>query len=788
MQCPDFNNEIVLLDGAFGTMLQKKGLKPGEAPDLLNLTSPELVTSIHQEYVEAGSQIVLANTFGSNREKLAGSGHSVEEVIRAAIANAKKAAADRAAVALDIGPCGQLLEPMGTLPFEEAVDLFAEMVKAGVKAGADLIVIETMSDLYETRAALLAAKENSSLPVLVTMTFEEDGRTFTGCSLESMAATLEGLQADAIGLNCSTGPAEMTALLKKLTTLTRLPVIAKPNAGFPDPRSGHYHMGPEEFAALLAPLREAGVRLFGGCCGTTPECIAALAEALQDRTPVLQEVKADSAVCTPQTFVPIDQVRIIGERINPTGKKRFQQALKEKDLDYIVSVGLSQQEAGADILDVNVGMPGIDEEEMLPAVVKKLQSVLDIPLQLDSSSPTALEKALRVYNGKPAVNSVNGKKEVLDALLPVIRKYGAAVVGLTMDEEGIPDSAKKRVDIAKRIVQAAAEHGIPAYDVWIDALSLTVSAQQNQAMETLKAIRQLKQETDCHFVLGVSNISFGLPNRPLLGAAFLQQAMEEGLDLPIINPNQKEMADAVAAWKVLHCEDEGAAKYIERFAGENSVSAPSAAPETSLSLEEAIARGLKSEAAALAREELKYRKELDIVESILIPALDRVGADYESGKLFLPQLLSAAGAAQSVFEVLKTSLSEKGEESVKKGPVILATVQGDIHDIGKNIVRTVLENYGFAVIDLGRDVAPETVLQAVRDNEARLCGLSALMTTTLPAMEKTVQVLRREAPWCQTVVGGAVVTEDYARDIQADYYAKDARATAEIARKVFQDA
>ena len=778
-------NDILILDGAMGTVLQQRGLPPGGQPELLNLTEPELLDSVYQEYADAGSQVVYANTFGANGLKLQRTGHSVDEIVTAAVTIAKQAVAGLGVrVALDMGPLGELLEPMGSLPFERAYELFREMAVAGEKAGADLVAIETMTDLYEAKAALLAVKENTDLPVLVTMSFDETGRTFTGCTVASMARTLEGLGADAVGLNCSLGPDKLAPLLAELCRNTRLPVVAKPNAGLPDPVDGHYDMGPEAFVEALLPCLDAGVTIFGGCCGTSPEYIRRLAQALNGKKPVPRTYDAVSFVCSPVTPCRVDGVRVIGERINPTGKKRFQQALLEYDLDYILDVGVQQEDAGADILDVNVGFPGVNEVEMLPRVVKKLQSTISLPLQLDSSNPDALEAGLRVYNGKAAVNSVNGEPEVLDRILPIIKKYGASVVGLTLDKNGIPQTAEGRVAIARRILDAALSYGIPREDLWIDCLTLTVSAQQDQAVETLKAVETVHRELGLQTVLGVSNISFGLPNRPLITQNFLIQAMHAGLTLPIINPNQKEMLDAVAAFRVLSGEDRECRTYVARFTGEPALvqAAPAAG---SLTLDDAIIRGLKAEAGKLAKAALETEDELSLVEGHLIPALDRVGEGYEQGKVFLPQLLSAAQAAQSVFEVIRVSIAQKGGAPVKKGRLVIATVKGDIHDIGKNIVKTVLENYGYEVLDLGRDVSPETILKAVQEQDIRLVGLSALMTTTLPAMEETIRLLQTLPEPPITFVGGAVVTPEYARQMGADYYARDARQSVEIARKVF---
>lgn len=785
MRSDFFKDTIVILDGAMGTVLQQRGLPPGGQPELLNLTDPNLMRSIYQDYIDAGSQVIYTNTFGANGLKLAHAGRSVAEVIGAAVRVAREAAAGTdVRVALDIGPLGELLEPMGSLPFERAYDLFREMAEAGASAGADLAVIETMTDLYEAKAALLAVKENTELPVFVTMSFDESGRTFTGCTVSSMARTLEGLGADAIGLNCSLGPDQLAPLLAEICRNTRLPVIAKPNAGLPDPVDGHYDMGPEAFVQALMPCLEAGVTIFGGCCGTSPAYIRQLRGALSGKRPAPRTYDAVSFICSPVVPCRVDGVRVIGERINPTGKKRFQQALLEDDLDYILDVGVQQEDAGADILDVNVGFPGVDEVSMLPRVVKKLQSAISLPLQLDSSNPDALEAGLRVYNGKAAVNSVNGEPEVLARILPIIKKYGASVVGLTLDKNGIPQTAEGRVAIARRILDAALSHGIPKEDLWIDCLTLTVSAQQEQAVETLRAVRTVHEELGLQTVLGVSNISFGLPNRSLITQNFLIQAMGAGLTLPIINPNQREMLDAVAAFRVLSGEDGECRAYVSRFTGEPSISQAPSGPGSSLTLDDSIIRGLKTEAGKLAKQALETEDELSLVEHHLIPALDKVGEGYEQGKVFLPQLLSAAQAAQSVFEVIRSSVAQKGGVPVKKGRLVIATVKGDIHDIGKNIVKTVLENYGYEVVDLGRDVPPETILETVQEQDIRLVGLSALMTTTLPAMEETIRLLQTLPQPPIFFVGGAVVTPEYAKQMGADYYAKDARQSVEIARKV----
>ena len=772
--------KLIFLDGAMGTMLQRAGLQPDEAPELAALRHPEMLAAIHRQYVEAGADIVYANTFGANRRKLQKLGATVEEVVTASIRAAKKACEGTSArVALDVGPLGELLEPLGTLPFESAADMFAEIVRAGVKAGADLIAIETMTDLQEARAALIAAKENSDLPVIVTMSFEESGRTFTGCTAAAMALALTGLGADAIGVNCSLGPTQLLPILREIMAHTHLPVIAKPNAGLPDPVDGHYDLSPEDFAGAMAQAVAAGVSVVGGCCGTSPAYICALHDQVKAMTPGERDIVHESAVCTATKAVTVDGVRVIGERINPTGKKRFQQALLAGDLDYIVDVAIQQEDAGADILDVNVGYPGVDEVTMLPQVVRKLQEATSLPLMLDSTNPQALEAGLRVYCGKAAVNSVNGDPAILDRILPIVKKYGAAVVGLTLDESGLPKTADERVAIAERILTAVERIGMPREDLWIDCLTLTVSAQQEQAAETLEAIARVRAELGLQTVLGVSNISFGLPNRPLMTQAFLLQALYAGLTLPIMNPCQKEMMDAVAAHRVLSGEDAGCGAYVARFAHAAAPAAALAAPST-MTLEDAIIRGLKADASRLAREAIAATNGLTLVETVLIPALDKVGADYEAGKAFLPQLLSAAQAAQAVFAVIQEGM---GGSDVRKGKVVIATVKGDVHDIGKNIVRTVMANYGYEIIDLGRDVPAEAIVEAVTREGIRLVGLSALMTTTLPAMEETVRQLNALPQPPAIMLGGAVVTQDYA-DRLGCHYAKDAKAAVEVARRV----
>ena len=782
----------VLLDGGMGTMLQARGLKLGEYPELAALEHPDWLLDIHRAYVAAGSQILCANTFGANREKLRRTGRTVEEVIPPSIALARQAAGGRALVALDLGPIGQLLEPTGSLDFETAVDIFAQEVRAARDAGADLVMVETMTDLQECRAALLAVKENSDLPVMVSLTYEERGRTFLGHSPAAAALTLEGMGADAIGVNCSLGPREMPPLVEELTKWTTLPIAVKPNAGLPDPGGAGYDITAEEFADAMAALTQLGVKCYGGCCGTTPDYIAKLARALEGRTIRAIPRSVPAAVCCPTGVVPIDRVRVIGERINPTGKKRMKEALRLGDVDFMLGQALEQLQAGADILDVNVGLPEIDEGAMMERVVKALQGVADAPLQLDSTRPEVLERALRVYCGKAIVNSVNGDEESWSAILPLVKKYGAAVVGLTLDKNGIPHSTQARLDIARRILDAALSYGIRREDVYIDCLTLTVSAEQEGAAQTLEALERVHRELGLKTVLGVSNISFGLPARPLINQNFLTMAMTKGLDLPILNPNVDTMMAAVRSYHLLMNIDREARDFIAAYGGAavtTSIEGPRetqpAAQAGQKDLGAVVAAGLRGEAAAATRALLEQKDPMEIVDQVLIPALDQVGADFEAGRVFLPQLIQSAGAAQAAFEVIRAQMPARPEgEQGDKGPIVLATVKGDIHDIGKNIVKVLLENYGYTVIDLGKDVDPEAVVTAARERGAPLVGLSALMTTTLPSMEETIARLRAAGLPCQVVVGGAVLTAEYAQKIGADFYARDAKQSVDVARQV----
>ena len=811
MQASELFNQpnTILLDGGMGTMLQAAGMKLGTRPEDLNLENPELIRSIHAKYAAAGSRVVNANTFGASPHKLADSKYTLEEVITAGIANCKQAVAPYGAlVTLDVGPLGELLEPSGTLAFEDAVAEYGRIVRAGVAAGADILYFETFTDLYEMKAALLAAKENSTLPIMASMSFEANGRTFTGCTVESFAATARGLGANAVGINCSLGPKEIFPMAKRLAEAVPgdFPVFVKPNAGLPRADGSGYDITPQLYAMQMKPYRELHLFAAGGCCGTTPEFIQMLNGVFADCKPGRPEHPMLSVICSPVDCVNVDGITVVGERINPTGKKRFQQALRDGDMNYILEQAVSQAEAGAQILDVNVGAPGVDEPARMEQVVKALQSVVSLPLQLDSSHAEALERGLRVYNGKPIVNSVNGEPEVLEKVLPLCKKYGAAVVGLAIDERGIQPKAEDRVAIARRIKKAALEAGIPQEDIYIDCLTLTASAQQEDVLATVQALHTCKTELGVRTILGVSNISFGLPCRPYLNTTFLTMAMYAGLDLAIMNPSSEEMMAAVYAYNVLTNRDKQSGRYIARYADQVPASAalakamqdkaasgiPAAAeaagPAVSgpyAPLMKAVEQGLKGEAAACTKALLAEKEPLELVDEALIPALDIVGVKYEKGKLFLPQLLQAASAAQSAFDEIKTAIAQRGGAGASKGRIVLATVKGDVHDIGKNIVKVILENYGFEVIDLGRDVPVETVVETVREKDVHLVGLSALMTTTLKSMEETIAALHAAKLDCKVMVGGAVLTPEYAEKIGADWYAKDAKQSADIAKEFF---
>lgn len=783
----DFNqllkNKFVFLDGAMGTELQARGLKLGGVPEILNFTHPEWIEDIHKTYISAGANIIYTNTFGSNRYKLEETNKTTEEVITEAIKIAKSACKGTdTLVALDIGPIGQLLEPTGSLSFEEAYDIFKEQIIAG--KDADVIVFETMTDLYEIKAAVLAAKENSSKPVLCTMTFEQNLRTFTGCSISSMAMTLQGLGVDALGLNCSLGPKELLPVVKELVKWTSIPVIVKPNAGLPNPETNTYDISPQEFSDYMIELSKLGVKIFGGCCGTTPKFIKSLTDTFKniEYTPntSFEEV---SAICSPSNTVIIDQPRIIGERINPTGKKVFKEALKNNDIDYILGQAIEQIHAGADILDVNVGLPDIDEKNMMITVVKKLQSIVDVPLQIDSTIPEVLESALRIYNGKPIVNSVNGEEESLNSVLPLVKKYGASVVGLTLDKNGIPAKAEDRVNIAEKIINKAMSLGIKKSDIYIDCLTLTASAEQSGVMETLKALKMVRENFGVQTVLGVSNISFGLPNRELVNHNFLTMALTYGLTLPIINPNVESMTGAIRAYKLLKGIDKNSVEFIKSYGNQQNTKT-TAEKSSTIDIFYAIENGLKNDGAKITEELLKTLSPMQIINEMLIPALDKSGNLFEKGIIFLPQLILSAEVAQAAFEIIKKHMIKENNTPISKGNIVLATVKGDVHDIGKNIVKVLLENYGYTVIDLGKDVEYQAVVDAVIEHKSKLVGLSALMTTTLKSMEETIKLIKLNNLDCKIVVGGAVLTPDYAIKIGADFYAKDAKESVDVAKKI----
>lgn len=795
--------ELLFLDGGMGTLLQAEGLAPGELPETWNIEHPEKVEAIHRRYYEAGSDVVLANTFGANVCKFHDDRYTVEEVIRAGIANAKRAGEQigkETYVALDMGPTGKLLKPMGDLDFDDAYEAFAEAVRYGEKYGADLIHIETMSDTYEVKAAILAAKENSSLPVFVTMIFDERGKLLTGGDVPSVVAMLEGLRVDALGLNCGLGPKQMLPILNDLRRYTSLPIIVKPNAGLPKQKNGetYYDVEPDEFARIMQEVVKGGACVIGGCCGTTPEHIKKLVEECKDLPLREIEKKHDTIVSSyGQAVILDDMPHIIGERINPTGKKKFKEALKNEDMDYILKEAITQQDKGAHILDVNVGLPDIDEVAMMEKVVKELQSVTSLPLQIDTVDGKAMERAMRIYNGKPMINSVNGKQVSMDEVFPLIRKYGGVVVGLTIDEEGIPKDAEGRVRVAGKIINEAAKYGIDKKDIVIDVLTMTISSEKDGAKVTLEALKRVREEFGVRTVLGVSNISFGLPRRPIVNSYFYAMAMQNGLTAGIINPSSEDMMKAYRSYNALMGFDENCTNYISTYAGttetvtvqaSQAAAAAGNAPKAAgveMTLKYAIERGLKEEAHHITRDLIGTREPLDIIQEELIPALNVVGEGFEKGTVFLPQLLMSADAAKIAFAVIKDVLASSGQEEEKKEKIILATVKGDIHDIGKNIVKVLLENYGFDVIDLGKDVPPEAIVEKAVEENVTLVGLSALMTTTVVSMEETIKLLREKKPDCKVMVGGAVLNQDYADMIGADFYGKDAMQSVHYAQKFF---
>ncbi len=785
------NKGLVLLDGGMGTMLCERGLPPGEPTERWNLTHPEEVAAVHRAYMDAGSSIVCANTFGVNT--LHYSAEQADGLIGAAFDCLRRAketttGTQEILLALDIGPLGRLLAPFGDLDFEKAVSAFAGAVRLGVKHGAQVIVIETFTDLYETRAALLAAKENCGLPVIVSNAYSEDGRLLTGASPEAVIAVLEGMGADAVGVNCSFGPQKLLPIVKTYLERASVPVVFQPNAGLPEttPQGVRYNVGPEEFAAAVTGAIRKGVRLAGGCCGTTPAYIAALREAARNVTPPVPLPKdATVAASRAHTVELGGRPVVIGERINPTGKKRLRQAIQEGDMDYLLNEAEAQEEAGAQILDVNVGVPGTDETANLLRAVEELQAEFTLPLQIDTADPAAMEAALRRYNGKAMVNSVNGKRESMEAVFPLVKKYGGVLVALTLDENGIPPTAEGRVAIAEKILREAERYGIAKKDLVFDTLCMAVSAEPGAAMTTLAAARAIRERLGCRTVLGVSNVSFGLPERPLVNGAFLTLALENGLSAAIMNPCSDEMMRAYRAFNALKGYDDNCQDYIawcQSRAAQTPAAEPARAPEKP-GLRAAVAKGQRDKAAALARELLAVKEPMAIVTEEIMPALEQVGREFESGKVYLPGLLMSAEAAKNAFAAVKEAMQKDGVPTEKKAPFVLATVKGDVHDIGKNIVKLLLENYGFEVIDLGKDVPPETVAEAVLAANAPLAGLSALMTTTVPAMEETIRLLRQKAPACKIVVGGAVLTQADADRIGADHYAPDAMSAVRYANE-----
>lgn len=780
-------------DGGMGSLLQARGLKAGELPETWNLLHPDVLREIHQEYLEAGCDIVTTNTFGANRLKYpAGGAYSLEELVKAAVDNAR-AAVEKAGhgwIALDLGPTGKLLKPLGDLDFDDACAIYREVVEIGCKYGADLILVETMSDSYEAKAAVLAAKEHSGLPVFATMIFDEKGKLLTGGNVESAVALLEGLGVDALGVNCGLGPVQMKGIVAKLLEIASVPVVVNPNAGLPRSEGGRtvYDIDEAQFGAVMEEIADMGAHVLGGCCGTTPGHIRRLTQRCRNKRQALPQDKGRTVVSSYTHAVVMDKDPvIIGERINPTGKARFQQALREHNLEYILQEGAAQQESGAHILDVNVGVPGIDEPALMEEVVKELQSVIDLPLQLDTADWKAMERAMRIYNGKPLINSVNGKKESMEAIFPLVKRYGGVVVALALDEGGIPETARGRLAIAKKIYDTAAEYGIKPKDILVDALCLTVSSDSKGALTALETLRLVKEELGGKTILGVSNISFGLPRRELINASFFTMALREGLNAAILNPNSGAMMEAYYSFRALSGLDPQCGDYI-RHSGARQEEQPhggvTGSGQAEQSLGDCIRKGFRERAREAAKELLQTREALDIVNREMVPALDGVGKGFEKGTVFLPQLLMSAEAAKAAFEVIQEEMSRKGERRSKKGTVILATVKGDIHDIGKNIVKALLENYSYEVIDLGKDVPAEAIAKVAVEQRVPLVGLSALMTTTVPAMEETIALLRRKAPWVKVMVGGAVLTEEYARSIKADRYCKDAMASVNYAESV----
>lgn len=785
--------EILFFDGAMGTMLQERGLQTGEIPELWNMTHEEVILDVHKQYLEAGCDIVKANTFGINPFKMKDTGYTCEALTQKGIELVKRAIEEtgkEAYTALDIGSLGKLLEPLGELPFEEAYAAFKPVCIAGEQAGADLVLIETMNDTYEIKAAVLAAKENTSLPIVVTMVFDEGGKLLTGADMEAAVAMLEGLRVDAIGLNCGFGPDVMKEFLPKLREVCSLPIVVNPNAGLPVVVDGRtcFHVGPEEFAGIMTEIAEEGISVLGGCCGTTPAHIRALVESCKGKKPLAITDKERSVVSSYTHAVVLDnRPKIIGERINPTGKSRLKQALRENDLEYIYKEALAQQDMGAHILDVNVGLPEIDEVAMMKSVLTGLQGITDLPLQIDTSDMEAMEQGMRLYNGKPLINSVNGKKESMDAVFPLVAKYGGMVVCLTLDENGIPETAEGRIEIAKRIIAEAERYGIHKKDLLMDTLCMTISTGQENARTTLDALDYVRNTLGVHTTLGVSNVSFGLPQRELVNTAFYTIALSRGLSAGIINPNSEKMMAAYHSYCALNGSDTQCTDYINLYS-QQAEAPKKTTDKKEVTLYDAVVRGLIDSAYQAAKKELETREPLAVINEDLIPALDKVGQGFEKKTVFLPQLLMSADAAKAGFDAIKEYLKAKGDTSASKGTIVIATVKGDIHDIGKNIVKVLLENYGFNVIDLGKDVPPETVVETAKENNVKLVGLSALMTTTVVNMETTIKLLKEELPECKVMVGGAVLTQTYADMIGADFYSKDAMGSVRYANELFEEA
>ena len=778
-------NEVLIFDGAMGTQLQNAGLKAGDIPECLNITNPELIQQIHINYLEAGADFITTNTFGANPLKMKDAPYSYEEIITAAIDNARMARSkakreNDSYIVLDIGPIGQLLEPMGTLTFDEAYELIKKQVLIA-KDKVDLVLFETMSDIYEVKAGILAVKENSDLPVFVTMTYESNLRTLSGCDPLTMVNVLEGLNVDVLGVNCSLGPIELTPIIDQILAVATVPVMLQPNAGLPCLVEGKtcYNMDQETFVNESLKHVSNGVAIIGGCCGTTPAFIQSLKEKIPDQRIKTHPVIATRVSSGTKTVEFGHHVVVCGERLNPTGKKKLKLALKEERYDELVVEAIKQDQAGAHVLDVNVGLPGIDEVATMKHVIKLLQEVISLPLQIDSSVPEAIEQACRYYNGKPLINSVNGKDETMEAIFPIVKKYGGVVIGLTLDENGIPLLAKERFKIAEKIINKAKSYGIPKENIIIDCLVLTVSAQQKEVMETVKAVALVKQ-LGVHTVLGVSNVSFGLPNRPLLNKTFLAMAMSAGLDLPIINPMDQELMATIDAFNVLYNYDKDATTYIDH---QSNLEPVVKKDSSTFTLNDIVLHGLKDEVTKATKALLETTPGLEIINNILIPALDTVGKQYEQNIIFLPQLIQSAETSKIAFGIIKDTFSET---ATTKGPIIMATVHGDIHDIGKNIVKVVLESYGYKVIDLGKDVPPEVIVEAYYKHQPKAIGLSALMTTTVVSMEKTIQLLKEIDNMCPIFVGGAVLTADYAKEINADYYSKDAMEAVELLNQIIK--